>query len=383
MRKHIIIFGSPLITTTSLVKSLYGQGYAIIEILEPCEKNMCSLQFSRYVDKVFFLEALEDGIDVIKKFKNPGLKTPILCSSDSSILLLDKYYNLLKDDFHFFNAKESGKINIFLDKINTFPIAEKAGLTLIKTWVVSDINCLPDDITFPCLIKGNNSTKSDKADMFICQNVDELKNSLHGGVEYLVQEYIQKEYELDFVGLSYNHGENVYIPAVVRKIRDEIHRQSVYVRLDDINEYPNFDPKIIERFIKDIQYEGIFSIETIFCNGKFYFLEVNLRNDGCQCVYSAAGINYPLLWVKYGEGNLTENMLSSISFKKHLFQMRSGDISNLLEGKVSLITWTKEFIGAKGFVGVDLKDPMPLIIGMLISTRQLFKKTFWKLHLIK
>lgn len=380
MKKNVIIFGSPLITTISLVKSLYGYGYSIIEIIEPCDKHMCSLQYSRYVDKVYFLEKLEDGIDIILKYKDPNNIIPILCSSDSSILLLDQNYNLLKDSFYFFNANEQGRICFYLNKINTFPVAEKAGLTVIKTWLVNDIYNLPDDITFPCLTKGNNSTESGKDDMYICQNAEELKACLHDGVEYLIQEYIKKEYELDFVGLAYNHGNDVYIPAVVRKLRDDIHRQSVFVRLDDINEYPNFDLNIINRFIKEIHYEGIFSIETIFSNGKYYFLEINLRNDGCQCVYRAAGINYPLLWVKYVEGELTKEMLSSGTFKNHLYQMRKDDIRNVIEGKVSLFVWIVDFIRTKSFLGVDFLDPMPVFWGTLISVRQLLKKVVVLLH---
>lgn len=374
MKKIVIIFGSPLRTTMGIIRSLHGQGYYIVVLLEPCERKFTTMQFSRLIDKLHFLDKLEDGLEIIQQYKSSDYKLPILFSSDSSILLLDRHYDQLKNDFHFFNAGEQGKVNTYLDKINTFPIAEESGLTLIKSWLVNDIHCLPKDITFPCLTKGNNSTASDKSDMHICQNMSELKSCLREGVEYLIQEYIMKEYELDFVGFAYNHGKDIYIPAVVRKIRDDLFRQSVYIRLDDIKDYTNFDTAIIRRLLKKIGYEGIFSIETIYSKGKYYFLEINLRNDGCQWIYTAAGINYPLLWIKYGEGKLDDKMLSEIKFKTPFYLMAQDDVYNMLEGKVSLLKWLRDWWKSDTSFSPGIKDPLPYAVGFYIHLRQLCKK---------
>lgn len=374
MKKVVIIFGSPLRTTTGLIRSLYGHGYHIVVILEPCDKKSSTMQYSRLIDELFFLDKLENAINIILRFKNEEYKPSVLFSSDSSVLLLDKYYEQLRDGFHFFNAGEQGRISTYLNKINTFPIAEEAGLSLIKTWVVKDVHKIPTDITFPCLTKGSNSTASDKSDMHICRDRKELETSLRDGVEYLIQEYIKKEYELDFVGLAYNHGKDVYIPAVVRKIRDDLFRQSVYIRLDDVRDYANFDPEIIKKFLGKIGYEGIFSIETIYCNGKYYFLEINLRNDGCQWIYTAAGINYPLLWVKYGEGGLTKDSLAGIKFKAPFYLMAEDDVYNMLEGKVLPWIWIRDLCRTNTFFNLCLNDPLPFAMSIVIHARQLCKK---------
>lgn len=370
----VIVFGNNLQNTLGLIRSVGMKGYEVILLLEPIKKSDCYVRHSKYISKIHYLKSAQEGIDVLLgEYGNESEKPVILCGSDPTICMLDSHYEQLQDRFYIFNAGEQGKINWFLDKINTFPIAKESGLSVIKTWLVTDIHNIPEDITFPCLTKGNNSTGSTKNDMFVCQNREELLSCLHEGVEYLIQEYIQKEYELDIVGLSYNHGKNVFVPAVCRKIRDDIHRQSVYIRLDDIREYANFDTNIIDRFLEKIGYEGIFSIEVIFSKGKYYFLEINMRNDGCGWLYTAGGINYPYLWIKYCEGKLTQDTLDGTKLTNHLYLMHEDDTYNMLEGKVKFLQWLKDFHRAKAFFIANSKDPMPFVVSTLIHARQFGK----------
>lgn len=384
MKPKVIIFGNNLQNTLGLIRSVGMEGYEVILLLEPVKKGLCYVRHSKYITRIHYLNKLEEGLDIlINEYGNEEQKPIVLCGSDPTIKLLDAHYDELKEKFFIFNAGGSGKINYYLDKINTFPIAEECGLSLIKSWYVTDIHNLPDDITFPCLTKGNNSTESTKADMFICKDRKELESCLREGVEYLVQEYIQKEYELDIVGLSYNHGQDVFVPAVVRKIRDDIHRQSVYIRLDDINEYGGFDQSIVNGFLKKVEYEGIFSIEVIYSKGKYYFLEINLRNDGCGWLYSAAGINYPYLWSLYNQGKLSKDVLASIKFKNHLYLMHEDDVYNLAEGKVSFIDWLKDFHRAKAFFIANSKDPMPFVFSTWVHFKQLIKKILRRMLHIK
>ena len=381
--KKVIIFGNNLQNTLGLIRSVGLKGYPVILLLEPVKKSQCYVRHSKYITKIHYLKSAQEGLQVLlNEYGNEEEKPVVLCGSDPTICMLDAHYNELKDKFHVFNAGEQGRISYFLDKINTFPIAEECGLTLIKSWLVSDIKNLPNGITYPCLIKGNNSTESTKGDMYICQNEAELKESLHEGVEYLIQEYIQKEYELDIVGLAYNHGIGVFVPAVVRKIRDEIHRQSVYIRLDDIKEYTNFNPEIISNFIRKLSYEGIFSVEVIYSKGKYYFLEVNMRSDGCGWLYTAAGINYPYLWTLYCTGQLTKENLNAIKFQNHLYLMHEDDTYNMLEGKVSFAQWINDFHKAHAFFIANSNDPMPFIFSTWIHLKQFGKMILRKtLHI--
>lgn len=368
MNKTIII-GNPLANTYGMARSLKKQGREVILILEPSRFD--TIKYSRYVDKIHKVEKLDDIIPtLLNNYGNEPNPPVLFCGSDTTISLIDNNYDLLKDRFVFFNAGKQGLINCYMNKCGTFPIAEKHGFSIIKTWVIKQKDSIPNDIVYPCLIKGNNSTKSTKQDMAICSNLDELKQSLKDGIEYLVQEYIQKEYELDIIGLSCNHGENVLIPAVVRKIRDELQRQSCYFRLDDIRDYPDLNVDKLKEFIHELKYEGIFSIEVLAYGGKYYFLEANLRNDGCAWVYTAAGINYPHLWALYGEKQLDTENMEQLKASTPLFLMSQDDIYNLIEGKVSFIQWLKDFHKAGASFNAYFKDPLYTLMDLSIHVKQ-------------
>ena len=371
----IFVFGVNLQNTLGLIRSMGEVGFPVILLLEPCIKSHCYVNYSKYVVKTHFLSTTEEAIDVLKKEYWNEKEPPIIyCGSDSSIALLDAHYNELKDKFRFFNVNsQQGMLNHYMDKLNQFPLAEKAGLTLIKTWHIRYPQNLPYDIVFPCLVKGNNSTTSTKGDMFICKDRNELESRLTDGVDYLIQEYIEKDYELNINGFSYNHGQNTFIPAVIYKIRDSLYRQGEYLRLDDINKYSNLNKEALSKFVASLGYEGIFSIELMCKGDKYYFLEINLRNDGLGYLYTAAGENYPLLWYKYVTGELKQADLNPEACKTPYYCMLDKDMNNIIEHRVSILHWIKDFMRSDVFYILDFKDIRPFVRLMYIHTRQACK----------
>ena len=378
---RVIVFGNSLVNTMGLIRSVGEAGMPVTLLLEPCKKNHCYVRFSKYLEKVHYLMTIEEALDVLRnEYWDEAKKPVILCASDSSICLLDAHYDELKDHFCIFNAYgEQGRINFFMDKINQFPIAEKCGLKLIKTWHVEDVSRLPSDITYPCLIKGDNSVKSTKGDMFICWNEEDLRANLHEGVKYLVQEYIDKDCELDIVGLSCDHGNNVHITAAVSKLREKITRQSDYIRLDDIRCYGMLNIERIKIFVREIGYEGLFSIEFLKKGDEYYFLEINLRNDGVGYLYTAAGNNYPCLWVRYNAGESYMDVVKEAQCKTPFYLMSEGDLYNLVEGKVSLRQWIMDFHRTDAYFILNKHDIKPFVYQVYVHIRQACKKLLAKL----
>ena len=377
----IFVFGGSHYNTLGLIKSLGKEGYPIYVFLEHCNWESCDLRLSKYIKKLYHLNSLEDSLSILKaEYWNEKERPIVLCASDASICFLDKHYNILKDKFCIFNSKEQqGEINRLMEKINTFPIAERSGFSVIKTWRVNSKSQLPDNITFPCLIKGNSSVTSLKTDMAKCENWEDLNENFHEGIDYLVQEYIEKDFEIDVVGFAYNHGKNCIVKGAVRKIRDDLQRQSVYIRLDNLEEYSSKISVFISKYIAEIGYDGIFSIELLAKDDKFYFLENNLRNDGNGYLYTAAGINYPLCWVKYCTGTLNQDYVNKLNLKTPFYLMQMYDIYNMFEGKVSLFKWIKQAITADAYYVLDIHDIKPFIHSFFICSRQFLKKLFRKI----
>ncbi len=376
----VIIFGNGLNNTLGLIRSIGEAGMPVYLLLVSKDPHRCYVQYSKYIAATHYCHTQEEGLEVLRREYWDEREKPILLfGGDPPVCLVDSHYNELKERFLFFNAGEQGRISRFLDKMNTFPVAEKCGFSLIKTWHVLGGCEIPSDVTYPCLIKGANSTTSNKGHMRICQNELELKQSLCVDVDYLVQEYLIKDYELNFVGLAWNHGKGSYVPAVVRKIRDDLHRQSVYIRLDDIRKYRDFNIEWVKDFIKELHYEGIFSVEVIKSGGKYYFLEVNLRNDACGYLYTAAGINYPALWVKYCRDELSKDELERIQFKTPYYLMNWEDHKNMLEGKVPVLQWIREYMAVDAYFVRNRKDRKPFLVAFKRDAGRLSKMVLKKI----
>ncbi len=381
-----IIFGNGMQGGMGLVRALGKKGLPVYFIMEPCKAKISGIALSRYIKKINYLEKLEDAIAVLKKeYAEEGVKHIVYCSSDAAIALLDQHYEELKAYFVIFNAQsKQGRICHFLDKVNTFEIACRCGLTLIPTWEITADSPLPENMTYPCLVKAENSVKSNnKGDMHVCSSKDELKGCLRTGINYLLQEYIQKDYEVNIIGFSSNHGEQVFIPGVIRKLRESLRRMGEFMRLDDLCDYSyiNFDG--IKKLVKEIGYEGLFSVEFL-CKGEtYYFLEINLRNDACGYMYTAAGANYPYLWYLYGTEKLTQKDIDAIQLKTPFYVMHENDMYNIVEGKVSLWQWLKDFHRTNAFFTMNGRDPLPFIWSCLIHARQLCKKIFRKIFCIR
>ena len=372
----VIIFGNSHHNTLGLLRSLGEKGIKPILLLEPCDLKFCCVRFSKYITKIHYLTSVEDGLRVLREeYWNEAEKPIILNAGDPSICLLDAHYDELKDHFHIFNAKgEQGRISYFMDKASQFPVAERYGLDLIKTWRIDAKDALPNDIVYPCLIKGNNSTTSSKEDMVICHSADDLREKLHNNEQYIVQEYIEKDCELDITGFSWNHGENVYIPAAVNKVRETLTRQSDYIRLDDIGEYKTLKVDAIKKFVHEIGYEGIFSIEVLRKGDTYYFLEMNLRNDGVGWLYTVAGANYPYLWCMYKtDGNIDE-AIADLKCETPLTLMQLWDVQNVIRKRVSIGKWICQAFSTNAHFVMNWYDMRPYLYCVWILLRQAGKK---------
>jgi len=362
MSRKIIVFGSDFITTLGLIRSVGEMGRKVVLLLRTDNRSKCYIDRSKYIEKVYYVATSEEGIDVLRnEYYNKKEMPIILCGTDQAVSALDANYDELKEHFCFFNAGQEGRINHFLNKANTFEIAKVAGLNTIETICASRLKDVPEDIKYPCLIKGNNSTTSTKDDMHICASSDELHAKWHDGVDYLIQTYINRKFELDIIGLSWNHGENIFMPAVVRKVRDSMAIQSAYIRLDDIAEYPGVDKEAIARFVREIKYEGIFSVEMIYDGERFYLLEINLRNDACGYLYTKAGVNYPWLWVRYCEGCGMAEEIAKTRAKTPMALMQQVDMYNMKAGVVPLLKWLRQALMADAHFVLQFRDIRPYL----------------------
>ena len=378
----VIVIGGNHVNTLGLIRSIGEKGLPVYLLLEHQENlDTCYLRFSKYITKIYHLKDETEILTILKcDFGNDEIKPVILCASDASICLLDEHYDELKDSFLFFNAGKKGRINYFMNKNNMFSLAEKCGLRIIKTWQLKEGDIIPDDINYPCFSKPQNSALYGKKGTGINYTEDELKEKLNLCPDLLVQEFIDKEYEIDINGFSYNHGENVLINSVCRKIRDYTDRQTQYVVLEDISLYPMVDLTAIKKLVNTIGYEGIFSVELMYKDGIYYFLEINLRNDAANYLYTKGGYNYPYLWYLYCKyGRLDYIQISLPKKSRPLYLIQWSDFSDVIHRRISLFQWLRDLSRTRAFFVLNWRDPKPFMFVIW----QNVKLIFHKLHILK
>ena len=239
-------------------------------------------------------------------------------------------------------------------------MAKEAGLCVPVSKIVDEENVLTKNDIFPCIIKPLVSCHGSKSQIRICRNKSELLtqyNSIANRPTIILQQYIERDYEISILGCGTQNG-NCIIPAV----EDKLTLYPKYVGLECLARiHPLENKQIIEgisNLIKSIGYVGLFSVEMMHCenDGKFYFTEVNLRNDGAQSFIFKYGVNLPLIHVN---DLLGLPMPNSEELRPGYYIWDMHHMKSLLSREISLLKWMKEIKDSRGFLMYDSKDRRP------------------------
>ena len=129
----------------------------------------------------------------------------------------------------------------------------------------------------------------------------------------------------------------------------------------------------ITNLIRSIGYVGLFSVEMMHSkvDGKFYFTEINLRNDGAESFVTKYGANLPLNHVEDLIG-LPLTMQKEEYPGYYIWDMHH--LKSLLCGDISIFTWIKEIRKSKGFLMYYKEDRMPFFRQYIYMLKKLLKR---------
>ena len=224
------------------------------------------------------------------------------------------------------------------------------------------IGCISDNEPQPILINSKIGSFA------ICtvgriNNIDELKTKLatisSENYPVQVQEYIDKEYEIMLQGCSLNNGKDIICEIANRKLR---HYPNPYsagsfsysVKVDT-------NPELIglriltSKYLRRTNYSGLFSAEFIYCNNKYYFLEINFRNDGTSYLSTSCGCNLADAFCKWQMSIQNEEF----KYKPHKYINLLNDINHVRNGNISFFKWIFQFMGRKCYSHFNWKDIKP------------------------
>jgi len=345
---NTIVLGSNHYNTLGLIWSLGKAGHRVTLLIYD-DKNLYVTK-SKYITRTIIIHESDNVIELIKTISHELNKPVVLVSSDVDATLLNDHYQELVDCCLFEGGRPDGSINKYRNKDAGNELALKCGFTLPKNIVVGSSQELDlDGFHFAILIKANNSIHGGKAAMKKCDTHEEVKqfvNSLPDDFFPIqVQEFIEKDYEIMLLGCSLYGGKIVICPIANKKIRQfpkyvGLGSWSESVEVEGNEDLEKLANKVMQ-YMKEIEYTGNFSAEFLYSKGKYYFLEINLRNDGTSWLSTSSGYNLPdLVCRSFVDDDVTTE---GYTYTKKYFMNIFADVHYVRDGSIKLFHWLRQF----------------------------------------
>lgn len=356
--KKVIVFGNDHTNSVGVIHSLGKAGYKSIGLLYGYRHDF--VKNSKYTESVITAKDPQACIEkLLKNIPKSDEKLPVIACCDMAALTLERNADRLKERF-LFEYSTNFTLDFLVKKENQVRLATEAGFNVPKSWNLQGSKVIPNDVTYPCLIKPLVSCEGAKSDIRVCRSREELDknlNTLGYTKNILLQQYIERDYEISILGCGLSSGKCL-VPAVENKLT----LYPKYVGLECLaNMQPLEDGSVkssIEKLISTTGYVGLFSVEMMHCkdDGKFYFTEINLRNDGAEAFVTKYGANLPLNHVEdLLELPITEQKDCRPGY--YIWEMHH--LQSMLCGDLSFITWLKEIIHSEGFLMSHSGDMKP------------------------
>ena len=291
----------------SIIES-FGQKGILTNVIDVTDEPKPYMLCSKFVKQGWKCKTNEDAISILlNDFKGDGEKALLVSCSDDATAMLDKHYDELKDRFILPLTSFHGHQEEIMSKQYMTTLAQKIGMNIPETWLLEKDQDIPKDIIYPCITKAISSVVGTKIDNIrVCNNYEELKsfvNSSGHSATLQVQRFIDKAFEFQFLGCSFNDGNEIVISGRTHIDRPNGRENTFFLRFDKVEkELIPLENKVRE-FISATRYNGPFSVEFLRDkNGKDYFTEMNFRNDGNAYCQTCAGMNVPYIMYLYYSG---------------------------------------------------------------------------------
>ncbi len=297
-KNRIIVACSQNYNGYGMLRSLHDAGIIPTMLINHSTSPIISI--SRFRKKIIYYNIVAEIPQILlDKFSSESNPPIVICCDDNIQSVVDDNLNLLSKYFILANAGgKEGNIKKLMSKSEQMRIAQECGINTPKTWYYNKGDIVTDNISFPCFLKSDSSLTGGKSDMGICLNKYELQKMINQR-SYIVQEYIDKDYEITIWGTSI--GNNAYfMSGVGKKLRQFPNERglSSYLVLESFENYKNLHEESLKNMLRKMQYIGMFNIEMAVKDNNYYLLEVNLRNGGKQHFSTVAGANLPEMYIQ-------------------------------------------------------------------------------------
>ncbi len=320
MAVKVVVIGRNYTSRLGMIRAAGTAGYDVIVVKMDNPANPERFdEKSKYVQKYYTVREKNDEelLNVLRELPQED-QIILIPTDDHAEMVLDRYKEELSGRFLFpglLNKEES--VLHYMEKYEQKKMAQQVGLLTAKGWKISfteDGFQIPEDMTFPCFIKPEQSVFGKKRDMKKCNSRTELKEHLSliaadhtpgtQAGDILAEEFIDIDKEYDLPGFT--DGENVILPFFIEKglIYSGVTGTGTLL---DVSKFQDTYEKL-QDFVRLFHFHGLIDIECYEHAGKMYFNEMNLRFGASGYAATGYGINLPEMLIRslLGEEGKTE-----------------------------------------------------------------------------
>lgn len=335
---------------------------------------------SKYWAKTWVIKSDDEIVEfLLNAFQNEKEKPVVIPYSDGAAEEIDLNLDRLKEHFLLPSiGGQQGKIAELMDKQKQVEFAQTYGIPMAKSCVVdlNDIR-LPEDMIYPCIVKPVVSAEGEKSDIRKCdtetQTVVYLQELQKKGYHrFLVQEFINFEYEVSFIGSC----SKVPSYLINRKVRvwPDIGGSNSFVHINRNKEIESFCQRIL-KILEKLHYYGMFDIELLYSKDDIYLNEINWRNSGNSFFSLGADVYYAVIWyyVIINSENSCDSMNRTCDNDFYAMD-ESLDLRHVVCGNITLKQWFRDKKKSKAFALWYSKDLRPTVAQYFYLLKELIKR---------
>lgn len=365
MMNNALVLGGSHHNTLGVVRALGRMG-VMSDIIICDGGNDSFVAKSCYAASCRYVKDEEDAL-VLMLSEAEGDRQVVFSCSDRFSAFLARHKEELQNRYLIPGSDSDEGLVYWMNKENMATAARECGLDVPGVGTRQ----------FPIMAKPMSSINGKKDDICILHNAEELKNYRiryqNADVQY--QQFIHKHFEYQLIGCSLNGGDEVCIPGVAVIIRQPHNTNTGFLRYAELDD--TYPVEQCRKFLQRIKYSGLFSMEFLRGkDGKDYFMEINLRNDGNAICVTDAGVNLPYMWYQHCLGMEVPQQ------KIHpLYCMPEFDdlLKFVLKGKISIFKWIKDIRMSESFMEYAPDDKRPFYGRLSYEFKRLVKKTYKQL----
>ncbi len=374
--KEVLILGGNHQNPLGVMESLGRKGIMSNVIIQNNKKNSFVLK-SKYVKRSWICSNSEEIIQcILENFQGRKDKVVTFACSDNTASLLNENYDLLSPFLIIPGITQQGQLTAWMNKEKMIVEAARIGLNIPLTWLVGKEQ-IPYDIVYPCVTKSLTSVGNGKAEFTLCNTRQELelflKEKAYSEV-IQVQQFIDKDYEFQYLGCSLNGGEEIIIPGRTH-IDSTLHFNNLtflkYQKSKMTEDSMTYFHT--EEFIRETGYSGLFSVEFMHGkDGKDYFLEMNFRNDGNSFVVTSSGTNLPYIYYLYCTGGDYKSEILNSQVKESYLMPEDSYFLSMLDGEIPFKVWLTNLKRATCYLTYYKGNSRPFWSLIWLQKRSLF-----------